>query len=246
MTYCVGIRIAAGLVLLSDTRTNAGIDNISRFKKMFTFEAPGERVMAMMVAGNLSITQGVVSLLKSQIQRAETDPAIPSILTVATMTEVVQLVAAALSEMQHRHRSTLIAYGVAADASILVAGQRRGGRHRLFLIYSAGNFIEATEDTAFLQIGELKYGKPILDRLITPDTAIDEAVKAACVSMDSTIRSNLSVGLPLDIAVIRTGELRFALRRRIAFDDEPYTRISSGWSDSLRQAFQGLPALPID
>src|SRR5579871_4623111 len=213
MTYCVGLKLKAGLVLLSDTRTNAGIDNIARFRKMFVFEQPGERVVALMAAGNLGITQGVITKLDAAIRAGRFDTGIESILNCETMYRAAQIVGDAMREIQKRDRADIEAQGSAADATIIMAGQRRGGELRLFLIYSAGNFIEAGEDTPYMQIGEHKYGKPILDRVIKPQTTIEEAVKAALVSMDSTLRSNLSVGMPLDLCVIEAGAFRARILR---------------------------------
>jgi len=241
MTYCVGLKLAEGLVLLSDTRTNAGVDNVSRFKKMYTFRTPGERVIAMLCAGNLSISQGVMTRLEKAIEEARLTPDAESILNAETMFRAAQIVGETMREMQERHRGALQRHGEGADASIIMAGQRQGGGHRLFLIYAAGNFIEATADTPFFQIGEHKYGKPILDRVISPATPLSEAVKAALVSMDSTMRSNLSVGLPLDLAVIRRGALTFAVERRIEETDPDFAAIRENWSAALRTAFQSLP-----
>jgi putative proteasome-type protease len=243
MTYCVGLCVAEGLVLLSDTQTNAGLDNISRFTKMFTFERPGERVLALMTCGNLSITQGVVSRLERKIQEAAGDPALESILNAESMARVAQLVGTELQRVQAAYSEPIRRAGATADASLLLAGQRRGGQPRLFLIYSAGNFIEATRDTPFFQIGETKYGKPILDRIITPDTSIDLALKTVCISMASTLMSNLSVGMPLDLAVIRKDALAFATRRRIERDDPGFAAVSQAWSVAIRKGVEGLPSL---
>jgi len=228
-------------VLLSDTQTNAGLDNISRFAKMFTFEQPGERVIALMTSGNLSITQGVIAKLKYGIKRSVEDPSVETILNVESMFEVAQVVGREMKRMQGENRSLIEQQGASADASILVAGQRKGGRHRLFLVYSAGNFIKATPDTPFFQLGEHKYGKPILDRIITRESSIDEALKAACVSMDSTLKSNLSVGMPLDLAVIEKDALTFRTRRRIEKDDPRFGAISQSWGGALRRGFEELP-----
>ena len=187
MTYCVGLRVQEGLVLLADTQTNAGLDNVSRFTKLFTFEKPGERVMTLLTAGNLSITQGVIARLRYGIQRGAQDPSHPTIMSVESLFEVAQLVGAEMRRMQDENRESIVNQGTSADASILLAGQRKGGKHRLFLIYSAGNFIQATDDTPYFQLGEHKYGKPILDRIITPKSSIEECMKAVCISMDSTI-----------------------------------------------------------
>ena len=241
MTYCMALNVNEGLVMLSDTRTNAGVDNISRFRKMFTWEVPGERAICMMTAGNLALTQGVISLIDENIERAEADEGIESILNAPSMYRIAEIVGGHMREMQSRHRSTLREQGADADATMLLAGQRTGGKHRLFMVYSAGNFIESTEDTPYFQIGEHKYGKPILDRVITPETPLSRAVKAAFVSMDSTLRSNLSVGMPLDLSVIRAGDLRFCVQRRIDPDDEQFSQVSRMWSDALRYAFSSLP-----
>lgn len=243
MTYCVGLRLDAGLVLLADTRTNAGLDNISRFRKLFTWEVPGERVVALMTAGNLSVTQGILTRIEAALARAAAGEEIETILNAESTFRVAEIIGELMREQQQRHREPLMAQGVSADASIIVAGQRRGGQHRLFLVYAAGNFIEATEDTPFLQIGEHKYGKPILDRIVTRHTTLAEALKVVCVSMDSTLRSNLSVGMPLDLAVIRAGECRLHINRRIEADDPDYLQISQGWSEALRGAFDTLPPM---
>ncbi len=242
MTYCVGIRVAAGLVMLSDTRTNAGMDNISRFTKMFTFQTHGDRVIAMMTSGNLSITQGVMSRLRRAIQMNEeqgTD--IPTVLNAPTLYDAAELVGKEMQSMQLEFRDSIQKQGIASGASILMGGQRKGGKHRLFLIYAAGNFIEATRDTPFFQIGEHKYGKPILDRVITPESSLDDAAKAVCVSMESTIRSNLSVGMPLDLAIIPKNVLGFSTQRRIDVDDAGFATIAQSWSRTLKQGFEDLP-----
>jgi putative proteasome-type protease len=244
MTYCVGIKLQAGLVMLSDTRTNAGVDNVARFKKMFVFEEPGERVVALMAAGNLGVTQGVVTSIATAVKRSKADPDAESILTCETLYRAAQLVGETMQEIQKRDRANIEAQGSAADATIIMAGQRKGGDLRLFLIYTAGNFIEAGEDTPYMQIGEHKYGKPILDRVIKPDTTLDEAIKAALVSMDSTLRSNLSVGMPLDLCVIPAGEYR-AKVQRIESDHKEFRHISDSWASSLRQAFHALPSIKI-
>lgn len=242
MTYCVAVRVDQGLVMLSDTRTNAGMDNIARFRKSFTYSVPGERAITMMCSGNLSITQGVKAMLSRAIKDAALDPDVETILNCPTMHRVAQIVGEAMCTMQGRYRSTIEMQGAAADASILIAGQRRGGKPRLYLIYSAGNFIEATEDTPFFQIGEHKYGKPILDRVITPESSLEEAIKAVCVSMDSTIRSNLSVGMPLDLAIIESDACSFRTRTRIEPDDARFAEISQSWSAALRKGFEDLPS----
>ncbi|WP_431302245.1 peptidase [Sediminicoccus sp. BL-A-41-H5] len=238
MTYCVGLCVDEGLVMLSDTRTNAGLDNISTFSKMFAVEQPGERALVLMTAGNLAITQAVVNHLQAGVwhnglQQRLTD--------VPDMVSAAQLVGAAVRLVQQQDGAALGAQGLGFDCSLLLGGQITGGPPRLFLIYSAGNFIEATEDTPFLQIGEHKYGKPILDRVLTPQTSLVMGVALTLISMDSTLRSNLSVGMPLDMAVIRTGECAIASRRRFTEDDPYYQTIRNGWSQALREAYLALP-----
>ena len=245
MTYCVGLKVREGLVMLSDTRTNAGVDHILRFPKMFTWEEPGERAVCVMCAGNLSVTQGVVSAINEANRRAGAGEDVETILNAATFHRVAEVIGAHMREVQRTHRGILTEMNTDADATLLVAGQRRGGSHRLFMVYSAGNFIEATEDTPYLQIGEHKYGKPILERVILPETPLTEAVKAVLVSMDSTIRSNLLVGMPLDLATIRSGEFRFEIRRRIEADDNEIAQFRRVWADALRSAFRTLPEISV-
>lgn len=243
MTYCVAIRVNQGLVMLSDTRTNAGMDNIGRFRKSFTYHVPGERAMAIMCSGNLSITQEVKQTLTRQIKDAETQPENETLLNCATMHRAAQIIGEAMGIVQKRYRSSIEMQGASADASILFAGQRRGGKPRLYMIYAQGNFIEATADTPFFQIGEHKYGKPILDRIIRPETSLVDAAKAACVSMDSTLRSNLSVGMPLDLTVIPRDTFDFKARRRIEADDEEFLQISHSWGAALKRGFEDLPSV---
>ena len=241
MTYCVAVRVDQGLVMLSDTRTNAGMDNIARFRKSFTYHVPGERAITLLCSGNLSITQGVKAMISKAIREAELNPDIETICNCDTMHRVAQIVGDAMRTMQGRYRESIEMGGSGASASIMVAGQRRGGKPRLYLIYSAGNFIEATEDTPFFQIGEHKYGKPILDRIITRETSLEDAAKAVLLSMDSTLRSNLSVGMPLDLTVIPTNAYDFRVRTRIEADDAEFAHISQGWSAALRKSFEDLP-----
>ena len=236
MTYCVGLLLKAGLVLLSDTRTNAGLDNISTYRKMFTFEVPGERVFAIMTAGNLSVTQTTLARLTEAIDDPDATPE-TSILKAETMLDVATIVGDMLSRVTVETKARMDRMNQYATASMILAGQRKGGRMRLFLIYPEGNFIEATEDTPYLQIGEHKYGKPILDRVITSDTPLEDARKAVLLSMDSTLRSNLSVGMPLDLCVIETDALRVSERRRIHAKDEDFAAMSAAWSKALRDAF---------
>ncbi|MEM9739014.1 MAG: proteasome-type protease [Pseudomonadota bacterium] len=235
MTYCVALKLNQGLVFLADTRTNAGVDNVSRVRKLFTWHHPGDRVITMMTAGNLGITQAVISELNEDIDRPPIGE--PNILTAESMFDVAQIVGEKMRLVQERYGNGLRARGVDSGASIIVGGQRAGGPPRLFLVYAAGNFIEATEDAPYFQIGEHKYGKPIIDRVVTVDTEIEDAVICALLSMDSTIRSNLSVGMPLDLAVVRNDALMFEQQRRIDADDPAYREFSERWSQQLRDAF---------
>lgn len=239
MTYCVGLLLSGGMVLLSDTRTNAGVDNIATYRKMFVFEKPGDRVIAIMTAGSLSVTQTTIARLEEAMDEAEAGgPAsimeAPSILQVAEMIgNTLSAVTAEIADKMGRQAET-------ARASMIVAGQRKGGGMRMFLIYPEGNFIEATTDTPFLQIGEHKYGKPILDRVVGPETSVEDGIKAVLLSMDSTLRSNLSVGMPLDLIVIRKDGLAVAERRRIEEGDEHFREISVAWSEALKESFSKI------
>jgi len=238
MTYCVGLLLDVGIVLLSDTRTNAGLDNIATYRKMFIFEDPGERVIAIMTAGSLSVTQTTIARLREAMEAADaTDET--SILMAPTMLKVAALVGNTLAVVRAEIDAKLeMAQG--ATATMIVAGQRRNGDMRMFLIYPEGNFIEATEDTPFLQIGEHKYGKPILDRVVNRATSVADAQKALLLSMDSTLRSNLSVGMPLDLAVIERDTCRVTIRRRIEAGDEQFRKMSEAWSRALREGFSQI------
>jgi putative proteasome-type protease len=235
MTYCVGLLLNEGIVLLSDTRTNAGLDNIATYRKMFTFENPGERVITILTAGSLSVTQTTIARLREAIDAADAD-AETSIMLAPTMLKVAEIIGNMLAEVR-RDIDEKLAMAQGASASMIVGCQRVGGAMRLFLIYPEGNFIEATEDTPFLQIGEHKYGKPILDRVVKPTTTLADAKKAVLLSMDSTLRSNLSVGMPLDLAVIARDACRVTERRRIEAGDEGFRAMSEAWSRALREGF---------
>ncbi|WP_127901496.1 peptidase [Solirhodobacter olei] len=236
MTYCVGLLLDRGMVLLSDTRTNAGLDNISTYRKMFVFEAPGDRVITILTAGSLSVTQTTIARLHDAIDDPEATPD-TSILKAETMLKVADIVGRTLAETRLEIDEKLAAAQAGASASMIVAGQRKGGGMRMFLIYPEGNYIEATEDTPFLQIGEHKYGKPILDRVVTMETSLEDAQKAVLLSMDSTLRSNLSVGMPLDLLVIEKDALKVSTRRRIEPGDAGFAAMSQAWSQALRDAF---------
>lgn len=239
MTYCVGLMLDAGMVLLSDTRTNAGLDNIATYRKTFTFVDPGDRVIAIMTAGSLSVTQTTIARLEEAMTDIEADPAL-SILKAPTMLQVAEIVGRALSEVSAEIQSRMDRAAQTATASMIVAGQRKGGGMRMFLVYPEGNFIEATKDTPFLQVGEHKYGKPILDRVVEPSTSLSDAKKAVLLSMDSTLRSNLSVGMPLDLTVIERDTFEVGEERRIGADDPGFAEMSRAWSQALRDAFSEI------
>lgn len=229
-------------MLLSDTRTNAGPDNIASFTKM-NVVAPGDRVIAMMSAGNLAVTQAVAARV---IDGLGLDPGEPfeTLLTVKSMYEAAQVVGATVKRVYSDSASGPSAQSFMFDASIILAGQIAGDKMRMFHIYAAGNFIEATPDTPFFQIGEAKYGKPILDRVAQYDTPLDGAVKLALISMDSTLRSNFSVGLPADLLVYRRDTQAIAARERITEDNPYFKGIRERWSEALREAYRDLPAPP--
>jgi len=239
MTYCVGIRLDAGLVFMSDSRTNAGVDQISTFRKMIVYERPGDRFMVLLSAGNLSISQSVREILQvEKLPNGEDEPL--TIWNCKSMFEAARVLGSAVRRVYDTDGRALKANGVDFNASFILGGQIDGEATRMFLVYSAGNFIEATRETTYFQIGELKYGKPILDRVITPKTSLDEAAKCALISMDSTLKSNLGVGLPLDLLVYREGSLQ---SDQIAVIDEgnPYFNMIRGtWGQRLRQVFEGI------
>lgn len=235
MTYCVALKLDQGLVFLADTRTNAGVDTVSRVRKLFTWSVPGERAIALMTAGNLGMTQAVISELEEQIEHG--DEGEENLLNAPSMLAAARLVGQTMYGVQQQYSAGLTARGEDPSATLILGGQRRGGVQRLFLIYSAGNFIEAWDDTPYFQIGEHKYGKPIIDRVISVDTDLQDGVLCALLSMDSTIRSNLTVGMPLDMAVLPTETFAFINHRRIERDDPAFLRLSEQWSRQLIEAF---------
>ena len=239
MTYCVAVKLDAGLVFLSDSRTNAGLDQFSTFRKMIVYERPGDRFMVMLSAGNLSISQSVREIL--QVEKLDNGSLPPiTIWNATSMFDAVRVLGSAVRRVYEQDGPSLKAAGVDFNASMIFGGQINGEATRLFLVYSAGNFIEATRETCYFQIGESKYGKPILDRVITAATPLDQAAKCVLVSMDSTLKSNLSVGLPLDLVVYQTDRLQ---SEQIVCVDEsnPYFQMIRGtWGDRLREVFESL------
>jgi putative proteasome-type protease len=244
MTYCVGLKLDRGLAFMSDTRTNAGLDSISTFRKMHVWEMPGDRVIVLMSAGNLATTQAVVSLLdersKAASERKFTLAEAPS------MYQVARIVGATVKEVIEDSSPTGQKADAYFNASFILGGQVKGGEPRLFMIYPEGNFIEAGADTPFFQIGETKYGKPIIVRAYDAGMSFAETAKLLMVSFDSTQKSNLSVGLPLDMVFYERGALSITFQKRIGSDDPYYRTISDGWSNALRNAFKSLPDFPMN
>jgi putative proteasome-type protease len=243
MTYCCGILVRDGLVMIADSRTNAGLDNVSTFRKLHVFEEPGKRIMVLASAGNLSLSQSVISLLNEGIENPETG--VRERLTDApSMFQAAQRIGRAVRIIHHNDAASLKESELEFDVSFLFGGQIEGRRLRLFMIYSAGNFIECTVDTPYLQIGEHKYGKPILDRAVRFDTDLYDALKIGLISMDSTMRSNLAVGLPIDLAIIRRDTIRAELNYRIDPGEPYFTDLRERWSEALRAAHIAIPRPP--
>ncbi len=241
MTYCVGIKLKAGLVFLSDSRTNAGVDHISTFRKVIVYERTGDRFMVLLTAGNLSISQSVREALQTE-QLPDANGGEPlTIWNARSMFDAARVLGQAVRRVYDRDAESLRQAGVEFNLSMIFGGQIHGEGMRLFNVYSAGNFIEATAETPYFQIGESKYGKPVLDRVLTPDTSLDEAAKCALVSMDSTMKSNLSVGPPLDLIVYQAD--RFSSDQMVCIDmANPYYRmLHTSWGQKLREAFDSLP-----
>ena len=240
MTYCCAIKINEGMVFLSDSRTNAGLDAISTFRKMLIYERAGDRFMVMLSAGNLSISQSVREILQTEAIRDPESGDPITIWNAKSMFDAAQVLGAAVRHISQRDGAALRQSGLEFNVSLILGGQIAGEGMRLFLVYSAGNFIEATAETPYFQIGESKYGKPVLDRVITPETPLDEAAKCALVSMDSTLKSNLSVGLPLDLVVYEVDQLQSD--RVVCIDqDNPYfTMLQKSWGQRLREVFEGI------
>ncbi|WP_151448384.1 proteasome-type protease [Lacisediminimonas profundi] len=235
MTYCVAMRVNAGLVFLSDSRTNAGVDQIGTFRKMNVFENAGDRVLVLMTSGNLSITQAIRQAIAEVVT-----PQGKSIWDVESMYEAAQVVGEAIRRVHVRDAAALQDFGIDFNVRMIFGGQIKGGCPRLFQIYSAGNFIEAHDENTYFQIGEAKYGKPIIDRVITPESTLDEAAKCALISMDSTLRSNISVGLPLDLLVYKADS--FSVTRFVTIDErnQYFQMIRNSWGNQLKSVFEGI------
>jgi putative proteasome-type protease len=240
MTYCVGVKLESGMVFASDSRTNAGLDNIAKFCKMTVFEKPGERVIVLLSSGSLAGTQAVIGVLN---QHCAAGAGSQNLWGAATMFDVAMLVADAMREIERRDGEYLARADMAFNASFIVGGQILGESMRLFRIYAEGNFIEAGVDTPFFQTGETKYGKPIIDRVITLSTLLADAVKCVLVSFDSTMRSNLSVGMPIDLICYEADSLAVQKRRHFDHGDAYFTVLSREWGEGTRQVFRKLPEL---
>ncbi|HKY02396.1 MAG TPA: proteasome-type protease [Burkholderiales bacterium] len=238
MTYCVGVLLDSGMVFASDSRTNAGVDHVSSFRKMAIYERPGDRAITVLSSGNLSLTQSALNMLDRNAKRAGDSL---SMWTAESMFEVAGLLGDCLREVKRRDAPYLEQNHIDAHASFIIGGQIKGEIQRLFLVYAEGNFIEATPETPFFQIGETKYGKPIIDRVIKPNLSITEAIKCVLVSFDSTMRSNVSVGLPIDLCCIQKDSLRIDGHRRITETDPYFSMLHHQWGEGLRRVFTQLP-----
>lgn len=241
MTYCVAMRLNAGLVFLSDSRTNAGMDQISTFRKMTVYEKTGERVLVLLSAGNLAITQAVKQLLGSEtIEGSDGEPC--TIWTARSLFDVARIVGSAVRKVHARDAEALKQHGIDFNCSLIIGGQIKGETMRLFNVYAAGNFVEAGLDgVCYFQIGESKYGKPVIDRVVTPLTPLQEAAKCALISMDSTLKSNLSVGLPLDLMVYESDSLEVDKLINIDESNAYFRMIRTSWGQRLRQVFDSIP-----
>ena len=238
MTYCVAVMLDAGMVFASDSRTNAGVDQISTFSKMHMIKRDGERLVVVLSSGNLSITQSAINLLEHQSRSGESDRTINN---ATSMFEVADLIGNALREVRRRDGPYLAQSNIEAHASFVVGGQIHGEPQRLFHVYSEGNFIEATPETPYFQIGESKYGKPVIDRVVTRHTGLLDAAKCVLVSFDSTMRSNISVGLPIDMLVYHNNSLKPGIVRRIDESDSYFNMIHNQWGEGLRRVFAQIP-----
>jgi putative proteasome-type protease len=241
MTYCVGALLDDGLVFASDSRTHAGVDNIATFCKMTVFERPGDRLIVLLSSGNLAGTQAVISVLK---QRGDAQGDEPNLWNAKTMFDVAVLVSDATRDIERRDGKHLESNALRFDASFIIGGQLLGEPMRLFRTFAEGNFIEAGTDTTYFQTGEAKYGKPIIDRVLTRGTSLTDATKCVLVSFDSTMRSNLSVAMPIDLVCYRRDSLKLEMRRRLAPGDAYFTSLSAEWSRGVRKVFGELQAFP--
>jgi putative proteasome-type protease len=238
MTYCVGVLLDAGMVFASDSRTNAGVDHVSSFRKMTVYDRPGDRMLVILSSGNLSVTQNAINLLDSNARRGDGSP---NLWNAQSLFDVATLLGDCLREVKRRDAAYLAQNNIDASANFILGGQVKGEAQRLFMLYQEGNFIEATPDTPFFQVGETKYGKPIIDRVVKRSTSVIDATKCVLISFDSTMRSNVSVGLPIDLVTYAKDSLRIQLQRRITETDPYFTMIHHQWGEGLRRVFAQLP-----
>ncbi|MEO0450004.1 MAG: proteasome-type protease [Pseudomonadota bacterium] len=243
MTYCVALKMDERLIFMSDTRTNAGVDNISKYRKMFTWSVPGERVITLMTAGNLATTQSVVSLLDERSKAPEERN--PSLMQVPTLFQAARLIGETLAEVVSSHAEDGQSAESSFGATLIMGGQIAGMEPRLFMIYAEGNFVEAGEETPFFQIGETKYGRPIILRAFDPQMSVEQALRLLCVSFDSTLRANLSVGMPLDVHIYEADSFEEGPQFRIEESNPIFQSISDQWSEALKQALEGLPEFSV-
>jgi putative proteasome-type protease len=243
MTYCVALRLDSGMLFASDSRTNAGVDQIATFCKTKVYERADDRVIVVLSSGNLAMTQGVTNILDRHIHAPHSTPNDnePNIWNVPSMFDVAQIVGEALREMVRRDGPTLMQSGIEASANLIVGGQIQGESQRLFHIYPQGNYIEASDETPYFQLGEAKYGKPILDRVLSTSTPQKEAAKCVLISFDSTIKSNISVGLPIDMLWYPKDSLRVGIQQRIREGDPYFSMVRQRWGGGLRRIFAELP-----
>jgi putative proteasome-type protease len=237
MTYCVAITVNEGLVFASDSRTNAGVDQLSTYSKMFRFEDVGDRVFVLLTAGNLATSQAVVSQLRHDLKQNNE----PNLRTAEHLIQAAEYVGSVSLGQQQKHHSEAAGSSIDTSASFILGGQIAGGRAKIFMIYPEGNFISATEETPYQQIGEIKYGKPILDRIVRPETSLEDAALCALVSMDSTMRSNATVGPPIEVLIYRDNSLQFDQQTTFAADDPYLSSLASNWETALGAAFKKLP-----
>jgi putative proteasome-type protease len=240
MTYCIGVLLDHGMIFASDSRTNAGLDNIAKFSKMTVFERRGDRVIVLLSSGNLAGTQAVIGVLNQRCAAGGTGG---NLWNAQTMFEVAMLVADAMRDIERRDGEYLQESEITFNASFIVGGQIGGEAMRLFRIYAEGNFIEAGIDTPYFQTGETKYGKPVIDRVITRSTLLADATKCVLVSFDSTMRSNLSVGMPIDLICYDRDSLELQKRCRLDVGDAYFTLLADAWGEGTRQVFRDLPEL---
>jgi len=244
MTYCVAIKLETGMIFASDSRTNAGVDHVATFQKMKVYEKPDDRLVVILSSGNLAITQGVANLLDRNVKAkasAEFPEELETIWDAPTMYDAAEIIGEALRSMQRKDGTFLQQANIDAGATLIVGGQIKGEPPRLFLVYTQGNFIEAGDDTPFFQLGESKYGKPILDRVVTPHTPQTEAGTCVLISFDSTMKSTISVGLPIDMLWYPRDSLRVGLQQRIKENDPYFTMLRTRWGGGLRRVFAELP-----